>query len=196
MELVRIFLEEAHVIKIVIIHGNGGSTENSCWIPWLKAELEKQGFPVIAPTMPDNFYAKASVWLPYMETELQCNDKTIVIGHSSGAVAAMRYAETHQLRASVLIGASYTDLGVEYERISGYFTTPWHWNKIKANQQWIMQFASSDDPYIPITQARHIHKNLTTKYHEYSDQGHFLEDTLPNKLLIALNKMILPKDSN
>lgn len=29
--------------------------------------------------------------MPFMETELRCDEKTIIIGHSSGAIAAMRY---------------------------------------------------------------------------------------------------------
>lgn len=184
--------ESNNLIKIVIIHGNGGSTQNTCWIPWLKAGLEKQGLAVVTPTMPDNFYARASAWLPYMEKEIWCNEKTIIIGHSSGAVAAMRYAENHKILGSVLIGASYTDLGSEHERISGYFTTPWCWDKIKSNQQWIIQLASTDDPYIPINQARLIHKNLNTEYHEFANRGHFLEDTIPDALSIVLKKLGLP----
>lgn len=34
--------------------------------------------------------ARESIWLPFMETELHCDEKTIIIGHSSGAIAAMR----------------------------------------------------------------------------------------------------------
>jgi predicted alpha/beta hydrolase family esterase len=66
---------------------------------------------------------------------------------------------------------------LEIERISGYFITPWLWDKIKTNQQWIIQLASTDDPCIPITQARHIQKNLGTEYHEFSNKGHFLVST-------------------
>ncbi|MBS1987747.1 hypothetical protein JST56_02020 [Candidatus Dependentiae bacterium] len=42
------------MIKVVIIHGNGGCTSQSHWTPWLKAELEKKSITVLAPTMPDN----------------------------------------------------------------------------------------------------------------------------------------------
>ncbi len=184
------------MIKFVIIHGNGGSTKNNCWIPWLKIELEKKGFSVNTPTMPDNFYARSSIWLPYMKNELKCDEKTIVIGHSSGAVAAMRYAENQKLLGCMLIGASYTDLGYEDERISGYFSTPWLWDKIKTNQQWIIQLASTDDPCIPITEAQHIHKNLDTDYYEFSHHGHFLDNTLPEAFSILFNKIKLLKNQN
>lgn len=175
--------------KVVIIHGNGGCTAHHFWTPWLKAMLEKSGHNVITPNMPDNIQAKASIWLPYMHNNLQCDENTIVIGHSSGAVAAMRYAEEYNLLGSVLVGACYTDLGYASERISGYYDTPWLWNKIKANQQWIVQLASTDDPYIPIKDARHIHTNLDTHYIEFTDQGHFQNKELPAALAIILSKL-------
>jgi len=34
--------------------------------------------------------ARESIWLPFMEKELQCDENTIIVGHSSGAEAAMR----------------------------------------------------------------------------------------------------------
>lgn len=175
--------------KVVIIHGNGGCDANSHWTPWLKAELEKEGIRVLAPTMPDNVQAKASVWLPYMHDTLQCDAETIVVGHSSGAVAAMRYAEKYPLLGSILIGACYTDLGYETERIAGYYDAPWQWDKIRGNQQWIMQLASVDDPYIPVAEPRHINKNLGSEYLEFTDQGHFMSKEIPGLVSIILNKL-------
>lgn len=57
--------------KVVIVHGNGGCTNQDVWIPWIKAELEKNKIAVVAPTMPDNFEAKASIWLPYLHDKLR-----------------------------------------------------------------------------------------------------------------------------
>ncbi len=175
--------------KIVIIHGNGGCTGTHFWYPWLKAELEKKRFLVLAPTMPDNVEAKASVWLPYMRDVLKCDENTVVVGHSSGAVAAMRYAEEYKLLGSVLVGACYTDLGYESERISGYYDTPWQWDKIKNNQQWTIIFASSDDPYIPISEQRFIHHNLGGEYCEFTDRGHFSGDEISDLLPLLTAKL-------
>ena len=176
-------------MKVVIIHGNGGSTADHNWIPWLREELEKKNIRVIAPTMPDNVEAKGSIWLPYMHNELKCDENTVIIGHSSGAVAAMRYAEQHKLLGSILVGACYTDLGAQSEGISGYYDKPWLWNNIKSNQKWIIQLASIDDPYIPIEEAHHIHKNLGSEYHEFSNQGHFQAKDIPSVLSLLLSKL-------
>jgi len=34
--------------------------------------------------------AREEIWIPFMEKELNCNENTVVVGHSSGAQAAMR----------------------------------------------------------------------------------------------------------
>ncbi len=177
------------MIKVVIIHGNGGCTSQSHWIPWLKAELEKNKISVIAPTMPDNIESKSSIWLPYMRNTLRCDENTIIIGHSSGAVAAMRYAEQYKLLGSVLVGACYTDLGYSSERIAGYYNKPWNWDMIKNNQKWIVQFASSDDPYIPIQEPQHIQKKLASDYYEFTNQGHFMNKTIPDLVSIIVHKL-------
>jgi len=159
-------------IKVIFIHGNGGSTINDNWFPWVKKELEGLGFEVIAKNLPDPIEAKSKIWLPFISS-LGADENTIIIGHSSGAVAAMRYAQQNRILGSVLVSASHTDLGEESEKVSGYFDNPWDWKQIKDNQKWIVQFASTDDPYIPIKEARYIHEKLGTDYHEYGDQGHF-----------------------
>lgn len=159
--------------KIIIIHGNHGGTGQDAWIPWLKIELENRGFEVQAPTFPDNEQAKMSVWLPYLARELKADENTILVGWSSGAVAALRFAEQHRLRGSVLIGACHTDLGDEMEKISGYYTAPWNWEAIRNNQDWIAQFASTDDPVIPIDENRFIAQQLQSEYQEFTDKKHF-----------------------
>lgn len=40
----------------------------------------------------DPVTARESKWLPFMKEQLKCDENTIIIGHSSGAEAAMRYS--------------------------------------------------------------------------------------------------------
>lgn len=177
--------------NVVLIHGNGGASIEDIWFPDVKDELEAVGLEVVAQTMPDNFRARSFNWLPFIESELRADENSIIIGHSSGAVAAMRYAETHRIFGSVLVGASHTDLGIQSERMSGYFDDPWDWDAIKANQNWIAQFASPDDPYIPIEEPRHIHTQLDTDYHEIADRGHFMGPSLPEVVTLVKEKLSL-----
>lgn len=178
--------------KVIIVHGNGGCTAYDHWYQWLKRELEKAGVPVIVPTMPDNVQAKASVWLPYFKDILRCDENTIIIGHSSGAVAALRYAEENKLLGTMLIGVCHTDLGYESERISGYYDKLWQWKQIQQNQRWIILVASDDDPFIPIAEPQFIHEQLRCEYHEFTDQGHFMHKEIPVVLPLLFNKLKKP----
>lgn len=173
--------------KIIIIHGNGGATGSIHWFPYAKKELEKDGFEVIAPTMPDNVLAREKYWLPFLRDNLLADEKTILIGHSSGAVAAMRYAEDNKLYGTVLVAACHTDLGDENEKIAGYYNRPWQWEKIKANQNWIIQFHSTDDPAIPVEEARYVHEHLNCEYHELTGKGHYNTTEFP-ELIEAIKR--------
>ena len=42
----------------------------------------------------------SSIWLPFMKDELGVDENTIIIGHSSGACAAVRFAETLKVLTS------------------------------------------------------------------------------------------------
>jgi predicted alpha/beta hydrolase family esterase len=159
--------------KIVFIPGNGGSTTNDNWFPSVKKDLERAGLEVIAAKFPDPELARKDFWLPFLIDELKVDEKTILVGHSSGAIAAMKLAENHKILGSVLVGAYHTHLGIEAEKKSGYFDTTWNWKAIKTNQKWSILFASQDDRWIPIEQPRFIHLNLNCEYHEFTDQGHF-----------------------
>ena len=175
--------------KAIFIHGNGGSTADDIWFPWLERELRALGLDVINCTFPDNVRARAAIWLPFLD-ELGADEETILIGHSSGAVAAMRYAETHQLLGSVLVGVCHTDLGDPGEAASGYYRAPWQWDKIRGHQQWIAIYQSTDDPLIPVAEARHVAAQLKCSYFEFDDRGHFIDhDDFPEALAFLKRRL-------
>jgi serine hydrolase len=163
-------------VRIIFIPGNGGGSPQDNWFPAIKAELEDKGLIVITEEFPDNDLAPMSSWLPFIINDLKVDEKTILVGHSTGAIAAMRIAEQRKILGSALVGAYHTDLGMEQEKLAGYFDQPWQWNKIQNNQQWCILFASQDDPWIPAKEPRFIHKKLNCEYHEYKNQGHFGSD--------------------
>ncbi|MBI4167585.1 MAG: alpha/beta hydrolase [Candidatus Aenigmarchaeota archaeon] len=173
----------------MIIPGNSNADISQFWYPYLKKELEGVGINVIAKNMPDPDLARKEYWLPFIEEQIAGDENTILVGHSSGAVAILKYLETHKIMGAVLVGASHTDLGDEKEKASGYFDDPWQWEKIKSNAKWIIQFASVDDPYITIAEMRHIHDCLNDEYHEFSDRGHFMQDVFPELLEAVKRKL-------
>lgn len=182
--------------NVILIHGNNsgkapGGSAHDYWFPYAIRECTKLGLPVVAKDFPDPMLARKDIWLPFLMQECGANAQSILIGHSSGAIAAMRYAEQHAILGSVLVGAYHTHLGDACERLSGYFDAPWGWQSIRRNQQWIIQFASTDDPYFPVEESRFVSENLGTEYYEYADRGHFFQSEFP-ELVDAVKRKIAP----
>lgn len=177
-------------VRVIFVPGNGGGSTRDKWFLSLKTELEKLGVEVVAADFPDSVLARAEYWLPFLKNELGADERSVLVGYSSGAIAAMRYAEENKILGSVLVGTYHTDLGIEEEKISGYFDTPWRWEEIRKNQKWIIEFASVDDPWINIEEARFVHEQLNTEYYEYTDRGHFQNETTFPELFAALRKRL------
>jgi uncharacterized protein len=176
-------------LKIIFVPGNGGDGNTVYgWFSYLKKEFEVLGCEVLAPVYPDPALARASFWLPFIEN-LGTDENTVLVGHSSGAIAAMKYAENHKILGTILVAGYHTDLGMETERQSEYFNTPFNWEKIKENQEWIIQFNSTNDDFIPIEEARFVHEKLSSEYYELS-QGHFYPQDIFPEIIEAFKKHI------
>ena len=103
----------------------------------------------------------------------QCGADTVVVGHSSGALAAMRFAESTPVLGLMLIAAAHTDGGIESERASGYYSRSWLWASIRANCRFILQAHSVDDPCIPVSEGDFMAEQLHSQYVRFPDRSHF-----------------------
>ncbi|KAK2144974.1 hypothetical protein LSH36_714g01001 [Paralvinella palmiformis] len=168
--------------QFVIVPGNGGGdVESSNWYAWARDKLkELPGVEVTLTNMPDPVLARKSVWVPFMHEKLHCSENTVIIGHSSGAEAAMRYTEKYKVKGIILVSACFTDLGSETEKVSGYYDDPWLWEEIKSNTDFIIQFGSEDDPFISFKSEQCVvAENLQSDFRKFSDRGHFMSSTFP-----------------
>lgn len=162
------------------------------WYGWLVTQMHQKpplNMDVIVKKMPDCMGAHESIWIPFMKQDLAIREDTVLIGHSSGAEAAMRYAEENRVAGIVLVSPCYTDLGLPSEAAAGWYNRPWQWDKIKNNTGFILQFSSSNDPLISYTRqqvyvANQLGSELTTLR-----KGHFLIRKFP-ELKAALEKKL------
>ena len=98
-------------MRVVILPGNGcDDVRNANWYGWMASRLEKEGkfSEVVLQDMPDPLRARRSIWLPFMLTTLKADATTLLVGHSSGAEAAMRYCEEHRVAGMLLVSACHT----------------------------------------------------------------------------------------
>ena len=90
--------------NFVLLHGFTGSAKRN-FIPWLKAELEKQGYFVQAPELPNADNPKEEEQVSHVLKNVKIDKDTIMVGHSLGAIVAMRSLLKHgrSVRELVLV---------------------------------------------------------------------------------------------
>ncbi|CAF1500144.1 unnamed protein product [Rotaria magnacalcarata] len=178
--------------RIVIVPGMGCVPVQECnWYSWLQQELEKDStgqFSVILEDMPDPYTARESHWLPFIRNTLKVDEKTILVGHSSGCEAIMRLLEKEKVHGVILVAACHTDLNDENERKSGYYNRPWDWDTIRTNTHWIVQLHSPTDKLIPVAEGRFVADKLKSEYMELERRGHFMGKQLPEVLSVLKKK--------
>lgn len=184
--------------RVIILPGNGCTNIlQSNWYGWLKSALEKKGVQCTAENMPDPYQARRSIWIPFIRDTLKTDQDAILVGHSSGAQAALRYAEEHKVGGVVLVASTYTDLGDAGERASGYYPlnndteNRYNFAKMRENCPHWFQFHSNDDCFIPLHEAERIRDGLQLSEEEHcylTGRSHFFEPPFP-ELLEVVTKM-------
>ena len=182
--------------KVLLVPGNGcdGSLEElrECnFYGTAEQSLSDAGYEVRLSPMPDPLEARESIWLPFILNRLGADANAVLVGHSSGAAAALRIAEKCKLRGLVLIAAYDDDLGDEGERDSGYFSRPFDWNAMTRNCGFIVQFAGARDTLVPIAVQRRVAGSLgpSIDYREKPRGTHFFaEPGFPEELTACIRE--------
>ncbi|KAL3801424.1 hypothetical protein HJC23_007034 [Cyclotella cryptica] len=190
--------KSAQLTPIVIICPGNGCTKirESNWYGTLHRLLLKKSIPCVCENFPDPYRARREKWVPYIRSLVEQNSaadlgNVILVGHSSGAQASLRYAELYPSHGIVLVSATYSDLGDSGERASGYYpqnnggeeSNPYRFDEMKKNCKRWVQFHSDDDPFIPLYEAERICDGLKTgeseeylyDYQMLPGRSHFFE---------------------
>ncbi len=162
----------------VIVHGTEGYPGEN-WFPWLKLELEKEGYAVFVPQFPSppKVPAKIDEWFGVLkEYEKNINDDTVLVGHSLGGIFTLRILERLKkpVKAACLVG---TPVGVRpilnYERDCGFSGFSFDWETIAKNARHFVVFQSDNDPYVSLGNGKELAKNLGVKLDFVPNAGHF-----------------------
>lgn len=125
----------------IILHGTGCYPE-SYWYPYIKTNLEKKGYQVWAPALPNPEKAILSDWLPFVLKSGKINQNTVLIGHSAGATLILSILENieFKIKQAILV-AGFLELD------SKILQESYNWEKIKNNVENIIFINSDNDPW-------------------------------------------------
>ena len=184
--------------KAFLIHGWGGSPEEG-WRPWLKEKLEKKGFEVYIPSMPDTNHPKMDAWLKRLSDTVGIPDRDCYfVGHSLGCITILRYLERlkeNQKIKGVVLVAGFSDIKITVgkdettDEISTFFKTKLDFEKIKKHCDRFIAIHSDNDPYVPIKYATIFKEKLNAEIVINKNMKHFSGDEGVKELPAILEAM-------
>ena len=170
-------------MRAILIHGKDTSSTEK-WYPWFKSELEKHGLEVIVPDMPEADDPKLEAWLKIIE-DLKPDENTVLVGHSRGGVAVLRYLENMstgtRVRKVLLVAANSGLLqqqAIPSENSNDFYTEGgFNFTEIKKHCSEFVVYHSKDDPWVPFEQGRENSKGLGAKFVIFENKKHFGKDS-------------------
>ncbi len=143
--------------KIIIVHQWMAGAEGD-WRPWLRLELEKLGYEVFVPEMPDIDSPIIEKWVGKLAEVVGTPDKyTYFVGHSIGCQTIMRYLDSYQFKPLETVGGAVFVAGwfnlknledqETIEVAKPWIETPINLNKVKTVLPKSTLIISNNDPY-------------------------------------------------
>ena len=174
--------------KVLLIHGlYGHSKEN--WLPWFKKQMEKNGYEVLIPDLPNNERPSLAEWLKALgNLGIRKGDQLFIVGHSLGAPTACQFILKNKLRVEKLIlvaptGKSQNEnnfanlqkAGCSKEAINcikDFNDANTGLGKLKKSVENSVVYFSDNDPYIPLD-VQNDYRALGAEEKLLRSKGHF-----------------------
>ena len=168
--------------KVLVLHGTGASSKEN-WFPWLKSELEKSGYDVWVPDLPGADKPNIQRYNKFIfeNRPWDFEEETVIIGHSSGAVAILgllqQLPEDVKVGTCYLVGSFRNDLG--WDSLKELFIESFDFEVIKKKAEKFVFIHSDNDPYCPLDHAEYLAEKLSGELIIRQGQGHFSTNTNP-----------------
>lgn len=176
-------------MRIILIHGyNSGPDQN--FHPWLAKELRDRGFEVIAPQIPLEGEVDPLACIETLVKAVgQLDDETIILGHSLGAVLALRYLEAAEAmatpRAVILVGAPWM---TKSEKTRNLFLSEFDYEVVMWKTKEFVVVHDREDKLVPFDHAEKYQKMLQAELVESTGNDHYMEAEYPILLQTVLKK--------
>jgi uncharacterized protein len=160
--------------RVFIIHGYGADPDCN-WFPWLKEELNKRGLAAQVPAMPNTETPQCQEWVDALKSLIgQPDQDTILVGHSLGTAAILRYLETLQDGESVgdVFLVAGADANPGFPELDSFVAKAPDYEKIKKGAKSFTVIHSDDDPVVPFEMGQRLSKGLGAEFVPLSGLEH------------------------
>jgi uncharacterized protein len=184
--------------RVFIVHGWASSPQDA-WLPWIKKELEKKGFEVTVPAMPNPLIPVIEKWTGHLRGVAgQVDEQTFFIGHSIGCQTILRFIESlpagSKIGGAVFVAGWFTLKGLAdaAERLLAkpWLETPMDFEKIKSIAPRITAIFSDNDYFVPLDNVEFFKQRLNAKTTVEQGKGHFARTDKIFELPEAVEEMM------
>ncbi len=184
--------------RVFIIHGWDGYPEEG-WFPWIKGVLEKKGFEVHVPAMPDASNPKINAWVSFLSKQVGKPDKnTFFVGHSIGCQTIIRYLEkVNEDVGGVVFVAGWFSLTpeaiptkVEQAIAKPWLETPIDFGKVKKATKNFVAVFSDNDPFVVLENSKLFKERFSAKIVVEKNKGHFSGSDGVKELPVVLKELL------
>lgn len=159
------------VKNILILHGWNAAPQDH-WFSEAQEHWRKKGWRVEVPEFPGNYFPKKDEWLEAI-SNFQPDKSWILIGHSLGGVAILKYLEMADkpIAKAILIATPFTSM--HFGALDNFFEGGFRWENIKANCPSFEIINEDNDPAVPVEHGQKYAQNLSGHLHTVSGYTHF-----------------------
>lgn len=168
--------------RIIIVHQWMAGADGD-WRPWLKTELQKLGYEVLVPEMPDIDTPIIEKWVGKLTEVVGKLDKdTYFVGHSIGCQTILRYLDSYRFKPLETAGGAIFVAGwfnlenledKETEEIAKpWIKTPINLNKVKTILPKSTLIISDNDPFGCLEENKKKFHELGSKIITLKNSGH------------------------
>lgn len=130
----------------IILHGTG-TKKDEFWFPYLKNELEKIGYEVWLPQLPNDEHPNLKEWIPFILSGGTFTEETVLIGHSAGAQVILSVLENINVKVKKVILVSGYAKALRKDLESEKNKEDFNWDAIKAKAEEFIFINSDNDPW-------------------------------------------------
>ena len=161
-----------------IIHGSYASPFSN-WIPWLRSNIEDNGYTVYTPDFPSGVgYQNYTNWSKLLNSYVEANligENTTIFAHSIGPIFVCKYLIENKIKVNRLVFVcgfnNYLGINEEYDNVNQSMYID-NLSDIKEYCDDIICLYSDNDPYVSFDVEKEFADTITEHQHIIFDGGH------------------------